>query len=419
MSADVNERFAAEKRAQLDAQRAARDAAIKRAADRAAWVESEVAAGRMVRIGEDTYRVTAGYDAGEVFRVTRDAAGRIAEVVADHGLDVAESGKVALYSAVPAWHGLGQVIPGGVSDIDRVLELGGIAYGVEKRAVRYGWDGEVRTMPDAYVTVRDDTGEALGTVGARYEVIPNRALFAFLEDLVNEHGVVWESAGSLRGGRRVFVSMRVPESVTVDPGGLDDEVILFLMAVNSHDGTGSAGVVVTPWRPVCANTERFALRDARSRWEIRHTSGAMTRIAEARRTLGLTVAYADAFAAEETALARTDIEIDTFHRLISDLWPLDDDASDRSRGIAARRAERLDAMFRSESERAGRTAYAAEKAITGYLDHVAPRRPPRTLTEELGRDRALDVVRATAALEGVDDDLKSRAHGRLMTLVRR
>lgn len=333
------------------------------------------------------------------------------EVVGRDGLDTT-TGQAALYSAVPAWHGLGNIIPGGISDIDEVLRLGGITYGVEKRAVRYGWDGEVRTDPDHFVTVRDDTGDSLGVVGARYEVIQNRQLFTFLEDLVAEHGVIWESAGALRDGRRVFVSMRVPQSVTVDPGGLDDEIVLFIAAINSHDGRSKAETVVTPWRPVCANTERFALRDARARWGIRHTSGAMDRIVEARRTLGLTVAYAETFAAEETALAHTDLAIAEFHRVIGDLWPVDgDEDSARAQGNAARRVERLDAMFRAETERAGRSAYAAEKTITDYLDHVAPRRPGKTMTEE--------IARATALLEGADDDVKTKAHKRLMTLVRR
>lgn len=333
------------------------------------------------------------------------------EVVGRDGLDTT-TGEAALYSAVPAWHGLGNIIPGGIFDIAEVLRLGGIAYEVEKRATRYTFDGELRTDPDHLVTVRDDTGAALGSVGRRYEVIQNRSLFTFLEDLVAEHGVIWESAGALRGGRRVFVSMRVPESVIVDPGGLDDEIVLFIAAINSHDGRSKAETVLTPWRILCGNTERFALRDARARWGIRHTSGALDRIMEARRTLGLSVAYGEQFAAEETALARTDLAVADFHKVIADLWPdNDDEDSARATGIAERRVERLDAMFASETERAGRTAYAGERAITDYLDHVAPRRPGKTMTEE--------IARATALLEGADDKVKNTAHRRLMTLVNR
>src|ERR1044072_5355250 len=120
-------------------------------------------------------------------------------------------------------------------------------------------------MEHRWPTVRSDTGAALGTVGHRYEVFQQRKIFTFLEDLADTHGVLWESAGALRGGRRVFVPMQVPDSVIVhrgglgDPagplpaarrvfapmqapasvivarGGLDDEIRLYIVAINSHD----------------------------------------------------------------------------------------------------------------------------------------------------------------------------------------
>ena len=332
------------------------------------------------------------------------------EVIGRDGLDTT-TGHAALYSAVPAWHGLGIVIPGGISSIDSVLDLAHINWGVEKVPSEYAWDGGTRVHPGQYHTVRDDTGAALGVVSGGYQVIQNRQLFEFCEELVGEHGVVWESAGALRGGKKVFVTMRVPESVIVDRGGLDDRIDLFISAINSHDRSSKAETVLSPWRIVCGNTERFALRDAASRWGIRHTSGALDRIMEARRTLGLTVKYAESFAVEETTLAHTDLAIDDFHKLIADLWPLKEDATDGERRSAARRVERLDGMFRSEVERAGRTAYAAERVVTDYLDHVAPRRPGKSMTEE--------IARATALLEGSDDEIKNTAHRKLMTLVRR
>ncbi|MEU4497593.1 DUF932 domain-containing protein [Streptomyces sp. NPDC023998] len=118
--------------------------------------------------------------------------------------------------------------------------------------------------------------------------------------------------------------------------------------------------------------------------------------------------YFERFADEETALARTDIAIADFHQAIADLWPLDDDASSRKRTNHAARLDALDDVFRAESERVGRTAYAAERAITGYLDHVTPRRPPQSMTEE--------IARATAVLEGADDEIKNKAHRRLLQL---
>lgn len=333
-----------------------------------------------------------------------------AEYAGRDGLDTT-LGRAALYTTTPAWHGLGTVIPGGTSDVETVLDLGGIGFGVELRDVRYGFSGGLRTMPDRHVTVRDDTGDALGVVGSRYTPIQNRDAFTFLQTLVDDHDVVWESAGATRGGRNVFVSLRLPGNVTIDADGIGEQIVPFIAAINSHDGSSPFRVVATPWRPVCRNTERFAVRDAHSKWAVRHTASAMDRIAEARRTLGLSVRYFEAFATEETALARTDLAISDFENLITDLWPVDAEPSKRSATFADNRTTAVRGLFAAETGRVGRTAYAAERAVTDYLDHVAPRRPGKTMTEE--------IARATAVMEGTDDDIKTKAHKRLMLLTTR
>ncbi|MER5909553.1 DUF932 domain-containing protein [Streptomyces sp. NPDC001982] len=399
ITADVNTQFAAEKTAQINAARE-REAAFQARIDR----------GEVRLMGGDRYEVLTGWDRGEVFTVSRNAQGQIDAIIANHGLDSRADGTIALYAASPAWHGLGQIIPGGTTDIDTVLRLSGLAFDVVTVPALYMWEGTLREHADQRHTVRTDTGAALGAVGGRYTPIQNREGFEFLQELVGRYDVVWESAGVIRGGRRVFISIRLPETVTVDADGINDIVVPYVAVMNDHSGNGQFQCVVTPWRPVCANTERFAVRDAVTRWAVRHTAGATDQIKEARRTLGLSVKYFERFADEETALARTDLAVADFHQVIADLWPLEDDAKDRTKTNHANRLAALDDVFRTESERVGRTAYAAERAITGYLDHIAPRRPGKTMTEE--------IARATAALEGADDDTKNKAHKRLLVLTR-
>ncbi|MGW1171969.1 DUF932 domain-containing protein [Streptomyces sp. NPDC002550] len=396
---DMNTAFANEKARQIDAARS-RERALQTRIDR----------GEIRMLGGDQYEVLTGWDRGETFTVSRNAEGEIDAILANHGLDTRADGTIALYASSPAWHGLGQIIPGGTTDIDEVLSKGGLNFTVTTVPALYKWDDELREHADQFHTVREDTGAPLGVVGRRYQPIQNRQGFEFLQELVGRFDVVWESAGVIRGGRRVFISIRLPETVTVDVDGINDQIVPYVAVMNDHSGQGQFQCVVTPWRPVCANTERFAVRDAVTRWAIRHTAGATNQIKEARRTLGLSVKYFENFAAEETALARTDIAVADFHKVIADLWPLDDDATDQKRKNFATRLSALDEVFRTETDRVGPTAYAAERAITGYLDHVAPRRPGQTMTEE--------IARATAALEGADDDVKTKAHRRLLLLTR-
>ncbi|WP_229871858.1 DUF932 domain-containing protein [Streptomyces longisporoflavus] len=393
----MNTAFAAEKTAQAEAARE-QERAFQARVDR----------GEIRMVAADRYEILTGWDRGETFTLSRNAEGQIEQIIAAHGLGDRADGTAALYASSPAWHGLGQIIPQGTTDIDEVLRLSGLDFEVITVPALYEWQGQMREHADQQHTVRADTGAALGAVGSRYTPIQNRAGFVFLQELVSRYDVVWESAGLLRGGKRVFISIRLPETVAVDADGINDIVVPYIAVMNDHSGNGQFQCVVTPWRPVCANTERFAVRDAVTRWAVRHTAGATSQIKEARRTLGLSARYFEQFAAEETALARTDIAIADFHQVIADLWPLEEDASKRKRTNHAARLDAITDVYRTESGRVGHTAYAAERAITGYLDHLTPRRPPQSMTEE--------IARATALLEGADDEIKSKAHRRLLQL---
>jgi phage/plasmid-like protein (TIGR03299 family) len=397
---DVNTAFAAERADQLRADEAAR-----------AEVASRLADGRLQSLGGDRYRIAdaGSWDNGEV--VTLNAG----QLIPQHGLDETR-GSAALYTTTPAWHRLGTVVPGGTTDVAEVLHLGGIDYEVHRRPVLFCNElhGPARVMPGHFVTVRDDTQAPLGVVGDKYQVLQNREAFEFLQDLVGSDAVVWESAGALREGRRVFISMRLPDGIRIDAAGINDEIVPFIAAINSHDGSSIFQVVATPWRPVCGNTERFALRDAHTRWGVRHTANAKDRFAEARRTLGLTQTYYQRFAAEEEALARTEIAIRDFRDLTTALWPVPPEgASTRSRANHQRRRQLLDGLWHSNTDALGATAYAAERAITEYLDWKVTVRPGASL-----RGDHL-AARATAVMEGTADDRKATAHRRLLTLTHR
>ncbi|WP_435111925.1 DUF932 domain-containing protein [Nocardiopsis synnemataformans] len=393
---DVNAAFTTERADQL-----------RKAADTQASVARRVAAGELSNLGNGRYRVNSGWDAGEILHLTQTG-----ELLALHGLDET-TGQAALYTREPAWHGLGAVVPEGVSDIDEVLALARIDFDVKLTPATYTWEGQTRQIPDRFTTVRDDTGAPLGVVGSKYVPLQNREAFTFLEDLTATYGVLWESAGALRDGKKVFVSMRLPESIRIDAGGVNDEIVPFIAVVNGHDGNSPFRVITTPWRPVCSNTERFAVRDAHTSWTVRHTASARERLDEARRTLGLTLNYYGEWAEEETRLAHTEMALREFHAVVDDLWtPPGDDASVRARNAADKRRDELTARFHMESDRVGRTAYAAERAITGWLDWDRPVRPGGAFAGDAY------AARATSFLEGSADETKSRAHKRLM-LVRR
>lgn len=415
---NVNEQFAAEKRGQIEMARAVvernrqdianYDSGVAQAALDASLAE-KVEAGTIRMIGADRYEVLEGWDRNEVFTVRRPSRPtEIPLILPESNLDMT-TGEAALYSSTPAWHQLGNIIPGGISDIDKVMELGGLNWEVAQKPVRYNVGGKWYTMPAKFVNYREDTAGALGVVGDRYTPVQNREGFEFLLGMVEQGWVTWESAGALYDGRRVFASMKLPEDIVLDIEGVQEIIEPYVVFINSHDGETPFMAMATPWKPLCGNTERFAVRDAYSRWTVRHTKNAMKRMEEARRNLGLTQKYYENFKAEEEQLSRNEMALQEFDELMGELWPLGEEPTKTQQTIADKRLTQLREIYASESHRVGPTAFAAERAVTDWLDHSAPKR-------KMG-DNML-AARATAVLVGDQDKIKNKAHEKLMLRVK-
>lgn len=404
---DVNQKFFDDRLADIEWRKGEPERAAAAAADQMARFTARVGAGSMRDLGGGRFMAVGGYDDGEIFTVQSTEVGEI--VLPQHGLDTT-TGKVALYSAVPAWHGLGTVIPGGITSVHSVLELAGLDFTVTKVPVEYTRDAKTLTLPDMYVTVRTDTDAGLGVVGRTYTVLQNEDAFAFLAALVDED-VPWESAGALRDGRRTFVSLRLPRSIRIDADGVNDEIVPFIAALNSHDGTTGFTVVATPWRPVCGNTERFAVRDAFTSWTVRHTANIGNQIQEARRTLQMSNAYYDRLTAELEILARAELTLDQARDVVDVMFePLAVDATAKQATFRAGQVDAVMAVYGDNAEHLGRTAYALERGVTEWLDWHRNIQPGRSFN---GDGLA---ARATMNLEGAMDSTKSKVHRRLLTL---
>jgi len=268
-----------------------------------------------------------------------------------HHIETHHDQAAAIFARTDPWHRLGVTVRDRAFTAEEGMTLGHLGgWDVRKApltATVLTDDGVTTLDAPGFATIRDNpfTGrpEALGVVGAGYQPLQNEDHAEFLNHLADQSGAIFDTAGSLRGGRQVFITMRLPQSLRV--GGVD-EVDLNIAALNSHDGTGAFRLLLTPVRVVCANTQTVALQRHQASFSVRHTRHAKAAVAAARDALGLTFAYSQEFQAEAERLLDTTLTDAAFQALTESVFASPDpDASPRLRAAHTERQNTLAHLF--------------------------------------------------------------------------
>lgn len=250
------------------------------------------------------------------------------------------------------------------------LKAAGLDWKVEQTEV-FTNDGIV--IPGYFANRRNSDNKVLGIVSGRYKVVQNEDAFAFTDALIgeNEDGEVrYETAGSLNGGKRVWMLAKMPEREIVG-----DKFEPYVCFSNSHDGTGAVNISVTPIRVVCNNTLNIAINTASRRWTTRHIGNIEDKLSEARTCLGMTNAYMDALSQDADRLACTPLYMDTLKEIIDVMFPIEETDSEKKKTNMNRLKETYYACYLSpDIEKFMNTAWGAANAMSDMVDHMQPLR---------------------------------------------
>ncbi|MGF7036888.1 DUF932 domain-containing protein [Mucilaginibacter lappiensis] len=215
----------------------------------------------------------------------------------------ADNNEYAFFSVKQrAWHGLGKIVEQYPTSAE-AIKYAGLDYTVEKRPL-FTFDTENHTgdpdsdilipeieVPNYFANVRTDTEKVLGVVGKDYQIVQNIDAFEFFDAIVGGgDGILYETAGALGNGERIFITAKLPGYIRV---GKDDFIEKYLFLTTSHDGFGSITAAFTPIRIVCNNTLNAAMRNHTDAIKIRHTASANDRLKQAHKLMGISNNLAD------------------------------------------------------------------------------------------------------------------------------
>lgn len=277
-----------------------------------------------------------------------------------------------MYTRTVPWHGLGTKVDEAPTSAD-ALRLAGLDWTVEQKNIQICGGAKIHNFK---ANVRSSDGQMLGIVSDRYKVIQNNEAFEFTDSIIGGD-VRYETAGSLNGGKKIWLLAKLPETEIAG-----DKTEPYMCFSNTHDGSGAIRVCMTPVRVVCANTLNLALDTARRSWSVRHTGDLQSKMHEARVCLQMANVYMGELAKEADRLANTAVTRDQLNQILDELFPVDESSSQREKdNMKKLKDEYMICYYAPDILKFQNTAWGAVNAMSDMISHNAPLRKTASYRE--------------------------------------
>lgn len=228
--------------------------------------------------------------------------------------------------------------------------------------------------PNVLANVRGDNGLYLGNVTDHYKVVQNQEAFSFMDSLVDDGSLRYESAFSLSGGKRVVLLAQMPGAFQVVKD--DYQVPYILMTLNHSCGAIKLGPCST--RVICQNTLRVAITGKNGKaikeLSIGHKGNIKDKLEEAKNIL---MASEEGFQVHNekcVILAQHRLDASEWLSFLNLMCPEldknDPDFTDRRANALAKTRDDITSIYKNEETF---SAWAALNAFTFHIDHLERR----------------------------------------------
>jgi len=224
--------------------------------------------------------------------------------------------------------------------------------------------------------VRQTDRAVLGVVGPAYKPLQNSEAFSWFDPFLASGEAQLHTAGSLRGGSRIWVLAKLNRDPIVL--GKGEEIEKFLLLSHSHDGSLAVRIGFTPVRVVCANTLSMAHRDEKSQLiRIKHSKSVLQNLDDVRATVNTINEAFEATAQQYRKLLHTGIQEKDVRAYVQVVMGYGETPLDE---LSKRAQAQIDTIVAHAFAGRGQAASAAEgtlwgayNGVTEYLNHEAGR----------------------------------------------
>ena len=177
------------------------------------------------------------------------------------------------YANATPWHGLGNQLTEN-QPIEVWAQQAGMDWNIREASVRFVAEHDanissIHTFPENKVLFRSDTNAPLSVVSQRYQVVQPREILEFYRDLTEISGFELETAGVLKGGRKIWALAKTGQSTALRGNDVTNGYVLLATAC---DGTLATTAQFTSIRVVCNNTLAVALAGGTGAVKVPHST---------------------------------------------------------------------------------------------------------------------------------------------------
>jgi phage/plasmid-like protein (TIGR03299 family) len=225
------------------------------------------------------------------------------------------------------------------------------------------------TFPENKVLFRSDTNAPLSVVSQRYQVVQPSAILEFYRDLTEVSGFELETAGVLKGGRKIWALAKTGQSMALKGNDVTNGYILLATAC---DGTLATTAQFTSIRVVCNNTLAVALANG-NRGVVKVPHNTSFDAQAVKKQLGISVSAWDEFMYGLKNLSERKVKPAEAQNYV---WRVFNDGGNKSSTSSSneRAMAKVMALFEgggqgADLSSAKGTAFGLLNSITEFVDH--------------------------------------------------
>lgn len=283
-----------------------------------------------------------------------------------HLIDETNGAAIAYVGDTP-WHGLGQKLSPD-ADLETWKREAKLEWTVKEGKVYFerGADPitcvqDVVEFPQRKALYRSDNKAPLSIVSTGFNIVQPGEVLEFFRKLVTEHGFKLETAGALRGGRKIWALARIAEEIKV----LDDIVLPYALFSTAYDATMATWARLCATRVVCANTMAYAENESGKIVRVPHN--ATFNADDVRLQLGLALNSWEKFKVRALKMAEHEIKDPEAEVFLRELLGVPSDETPRGFAKILELFKGAQAGANKKSTR--QTLWGVVQAVAEHVDH--------------------------------------------------